>query len=977
MSKTRTLAMMAVAALLLASGVRIAAEPSATPRLDWLFDARVATTARVGNRLYVGGQFRKAWPASSPTANHFSALSPTTGALVPSIIPAANGSVTAVLLDGSGGYFIAGRFTNIGTAKVAHILADGALDPAFQFPHVIEGVITQLARVGPSLVAAGTLLHVDAVFRPLFAMNPVTGALSSWAPVLPNQDLIVRSLQVSNGLLIVLAREFSGRTFVAAYDGVSGAVVWQTDVTGAPGQLAQGAMGLSGNRLIVGMGRLYSLDPLTGAVDPTWAAGMPIAEGLLITMAIGPSAIYVGGTFQSFWGQPRGRLAAVDPATGTLLPWSPQATTTRFDSGFIGSLALSPTGSVFAASLAGTGPLTINGQVVGTVAEIDTAGALTAFRSAAPVESVDLLQMSSTNTLFVSGFSGYVGQVARSAIAGFDLTTGAALPNDITVAGSFANVEQLAGVGNVLYLRGGFATVNGQPRNGLAAVDVTSNTVLPWPAAGVTVSGFGPITPTHMYIFVNDYAAGVSYLRRLDAATGAVDPSWRPTVNGSLMLDRGVMWIYGNVPSSGLARGTFVGTLDLVTAEYREVLRTFDFLALGDLRVDGDTLYITGSVLPGQNTTGRVIYAFDRRTGLPVWRPPVAGLMSRFAVADGRVIVAGRNLSTGPFQRFGLFEIDRLGVPTAWDSGFRPSVNTPLLSTVSFDLYGNILAAIGDIGDFVYRVAAYELSGANAPAGLRSTLVGVNTVFTWDPMAVPPPGGYVIEGGFASGQAAGAIAVGNATSVALPMPAGPVFIRVRAQGSTEVSNEIVAGCFAPPLPPTALTTTLSGINLTLSWTAPADAVTGYTLQAGTAAGLSNVATLALGPQPSISGPVAGGTFFARVTASNACGTSGPSGEVFFTIGAPDPLPAAPTNLASSLSGNTVSLSWTAPAGAVAGYVLEAGTGAGLANLGTLRVGATPSLVVPGVPAGTYVLRVRAITSAGSGAPSSDVVAVVP
>ena len=127
----------------------------------------------------------------------------------------------------------------------------------------------------------------------------------------------------------------------------------------------------------------------------------------------------------------------------------------------------------------------------------------------------------------------------------------------------------------------------------------------------------------------------------------------------------------------------------------------------------------------------------------------------------------------------------------------------------------------------------------------------------------------------------------------------------------------------------------------------------------------------------MSGSVPGGTFFARVTATNACGTSGPSGEVFFTIGAPDPLPAAPTSLAASVSGSTVSLTWTAPAGAVTSYVLEAGTGSGLANLGTLAVGATPSLVIPGVPAGTYVLRVRAVTSAGSGAPSADVVVVVP
>ena len=244
-------------------------------------------------------------------------------------------------------------------------------------------------------------------------------------------------------------------------------------------------------------------------------------------------------------------------------------------------------------------------------------------------------------------------------------------------------------------------------------------------------------------------------------------------------------------------------------------------------------------------------------------------------------------------------------------------------------------------------------------------------------MSTAPAGGYVIEGGFAAGQTAGALAVGTATSVALPMPAGPVFIRVRPQGSTEVSNEVVAGCVAPPLPPTALTTTLNGINLTLAWTAPAGSVTGYTLLAGTASGLSNAATLVLGPQTSVAGPVPGGTFFARVTASNACGTSGPSGEVFFTIGAPDALPAAPTNLTSNVTGSILTLSWTAPAGPVTGYVLEAGTGAGLANIGAATVGAGTSFVISGVPPGTYYVRTRAITSAGSGAASSDVVVVVP
>ena len=57
--------------------------------------------------------------------------------------------------------------------------------------------------------------------------------------------------------------------------------------------------------------------------------------------------------------------------------------------------------------------------------------------------------------------------------------------------------------------------------------------------------------------------------------------------------------------------------------------------------------------------------------------------------------------------------------------------------------------------------------------------------------------------------------------------------------------------------------------------------------------------------------------------------------------------------------------------------VEAGSALGLANVGAATLGATTSFVIPGVPAGTYYVRVRAITSAGSGAPSSDVVVVVP
>ncbi len=516
--------------------------------------------------------------------------------------------------------------------------------------------------------------------------------------------------------------------------------------------------------------------------------------------------------------------------------------------------------------------------------------------------------------------------------------------------------------------RSPFDSVNGQARPGLAAVDVASGTVLAWQPTGVAVFSLDFADNGWIYVTAS---GGTFPRRRVDAATGTVDPVWQPTDVLSLQLVGGELMTWGRITSGGCNTGTVLGTLDPVTGAYREWFRTSGFNSARVTR-DGDTVYIAGALpnfQPGGCGVGSALFAYDRRTGVRVAAPPLVGAINSLGMVDGRLFAAGGAMAMGAAPVNGLVELLRpSGTALAQSGVFAATAHGDLL----VGLAGNAASASGFM-----RVVGFGSTGTSVPSNLRSHAAGADTVFTWDPMASPPAGGYVIEGGFAAGQSAAALPVGNATSIALPMPAGPVFIRVRPQGSTEVSNEIVAGCVAPPLPPTALTTTLVGTMLTLAWTSPAAAVTSYTLVAGTAAGLSNVVTLPLGPQTSVSGTVPGGTFFTRVTASNACGTSGPSGEVFFTIGAPDALPAAPTALTSSVSGSTLTLSWTAPAGPVSGYMLEAGSAPGLANIGAATVGAATSFIIPGVPAGAYYVRVRAVSSAGSGAPSQDVLIAIP
>lgn len=86
----------------------------------------------------------------------------------------------------------------------------------------------------------------------------------------------------------------------------------------------------------------------------------------------------------------------------------------------------------------------------------------------------------------------------------------------------------------------------------------------------------------------------------------------------------------------------------------------------------------------------------------------------------------------------------------------------------------------------------------------------------------------------------------------------------------------------------------------------------------------------------------------------------------------DAVPNAPASLSARVSGQTVSLTWSAPAGGASRYRVEAGTAPGLSNAANTIVGATTSLVVKAVPAGTYFVRVRALTAAGESGPSNEV-----
>ena len=86
-------------------------------------------------------------------------------------------------------------------------------------------------------------------------------------------------------------------------------------------------------------------------------------------------------------------------------------------------------------------------------------------------------------------------------------------------------------------------------------------------------------------------------------------------------------------------------------------------------------------------------------------------------------------------------------------------------------------------------------------------------------------------------------------------------------------------------------------------------------------------------------------------------------------------PAPPTGVAVSVNNTTVAVNWSGANGATS-YVLEAGTAPGATNAFNSDIGNLLSLTAPGVPPGTFYIRLRAKNACGTSAASTEVQAVV-
>jgi hypothetical protein len=218
---------------------------------------------------------------------------------------------------------------------------------------------------------------------------------------------------------------------------------------------------------------------------------------------------------------------------------------------------------------------------------------------------------------------------------------------------------------------------------------------------------------------------------------------------------------------------------------------------------------------------------------------------------------------------------------------------------------------------FLHVTPAFAVPAA--PTNLTATVSGSSVFFTWSAPATPVLG-YRLDAGITPGGTVASSVLGPSTSfLAFPIAPGTYYFRLHAGDSTGVSapsNEILVvvggsggACSAPPAAPIGLSATVTGSSVSVVWTGGGGcATTNYALHAGSGPGLSNVTVANLGTASTLSAVAPAGTYYVRVFAQNAFGTSGPSNEIIVVVGGAAPPPSPPPGAgADALFNEAVSL----------------------------------------------------------------------
>jgi hypothetical protein len=211
-----------------------------------------------------------------------------------------------------------------------------------------------------------------------------------------------------------------------------------------------------GNSSLEGIGRLL----LDGSFDPSWTPVMSLNSSVAaLAFDNATDSVLTGGTFVSFNGQARNRLAEIRASDGALSAWNPNA------NGSIRTITL------IADQVYVGGTFTnVGGQAKLRLAKLARATGLADSSFAADANGTVLTLLAGpNNTLYVGGLFTTLGTLARPGFGRLLTSTGAPDSTWNTFLSS-GDLQTLTAGADGVYLGGNFSAINNQMRSNFARV---------------------------------------------------------------------------------------------------------------------------------------------------------------------------------------------------------------------------------------------------------------------------------------------------------------------------------------------------------------------------------------------------------------------------------------------------------------------------------------------------------------------------
>ncbi len=655
--------------------------------------------------LYVGGNFSYI----GQMARNGAALS-TSGTLV-SNYPEINGTVRAVIPDGSGGFYIGGDFSEVGglaRTRLAQINSSGQVtswDPS------CNGIVYDLALYGGNVYIAGSFSQINGYSRAAIAsVDGTTGDLTTWAP---QSDSPVIDLEVSGSTLYVggsfLSIGGQTRSRIAAFDLTTGKITsWN------PGTINQGIRAITvqnGNVYIGGFftsvdgtARNYaaSISASTGALT-SWN---PSANSTVYTLASTSSTIYVGGAFTSIGGSSRSRIASFNESDGALKTWNPGASS-NVQSFYLDGNTL---------YVAGVFGLIAGESRPGSAAFSTVTGLLSQSYLPSGFAGYYGIAASGSN-VFLAGYSSGIGGTPRENLAAIDLTTGLVTSWDPS-ADNYVNDIELSET--TVYVGGAFDNVGGATRNIIAELDKTTGNATSWDPnmSGSQVQKI-LFNKTHVLVggsFTLVDGVTRNYLAGINVSDGSAT-SWNPDANTQIydieFTGKGTVFVGGDFTTiAGVTRNRLAEislSTGLATSWDPNVNNRVRNM---DLDSDGN-LYIVGTFTSVGSDTRNRIAAIDPSSGLATsWNPNANNTVNNINIVDDVIYAVGYFTSIAGTSKSRAAAINRDGTLTSWDITSNNLVNAVL----NYD-YNTILGGSSFTGSngLVYY-GTFFVDRANGPA---------------------------------------------------------------------------------------------------------------------------------------------------------------------------------------------------------------------------------------------------------------------